>query len=502
MALLYRWAGKTFFLGIFAAFVAVVLGSSNAPLLRDYPDWVYQGALLAKTVTGHPVAGYALKHYPVPNSITTVGIALLTLAFGWVAAAKLWLGAYLALAAGTSLFAVATFGSRQALWWALPAMLFLGQGFWFGTISFNLGLCLLLVLACLLYRREDRAWQIGGIVLLCFFMHLIVYAAAGMMVLLAGMQQQRWRPVCISLGTLPLPIWYFAGRTLSHSNETQFGYSPSSHLAGAVLAAAVCLAVAWARPRSGLSRLLAPWLLGLWTVVVLAALLSTAIPAARLTARFESAVFLLRLKALVPFQLFGFVNIVYEPQSRPLRSGTLALLHPPLFFGLMGLSMVLGAAMLGALVRGLWVNRAAKDDQDEAGFLWDFGTLFALLYFVCPPNALGVISIDMRMAQLALAPTLFLFARNPSHIWRFMTLPLVLLAGVSLYQLAASQRAVYLPTRAVPLPPLLGGFAAVDPTSIADEYDRLRTGKLEGFIWTTGLFNQTGPWRHDQTSGR
>lgn len=124
MTLPYTKAGRVYFFLCFAAFVAVILGSSHPPLLRDYPDWVYQGVLLAKTRSGHPVAGYALKLYPVPNSITTLARALLTLAFGWMLAAKLWLVASFLVAAATTYFAAETFRCRGSLRWVLPGVLF------------------------------------------------------------------------------------------------------------------------------------------------------------------------------------------------------------------------------------------------------------------------------------------------------------------------------------------------------------------------------------------
>jgi hypothetical protein len=102
-------AGKIFFFASFLAFAVVVLSFPAPPILRDYPDWVYQGVLLAKALTGHPVAGYALKPYPVPNSMTTVGLGVLTVAFGWQLAAKLWVVVYLVLATVTSLYAGSVF---------------------------------------------------------------------------------------------------------------------------------------------------------------------------------------------------------------------------------------------------------------------------------------------------------------------------------------------------------------------------------------------------------
>lgn len=163
-------------------------------------------------------------------------------------------------------------------------------------------------------------------------MHLIVYAAAAIMVLLYCIQHQRWRLTFAGLTTLPLPLWYVAGRALSHSNETEFGYSPPSHLAVPALVAAVCIAIALLRPRRPLTRTAVPLILVLAPAVLLGAL-GLAMIQARHVARIPmSAIDLLRLKALTPFQLLEFINIVYEPNGRPLLSATVTLLHRSLFW--------------------------------------------------------------------------------------------------------------------------------------------------------------------------
>lgn len=167
----------------------------------------------------------------------------------------------------------------------------------------------------------------------------------------------------------------------------------------------------------------------------------------------------------------------------------------------MALTFAVGLSLFGAMYFKMFRYRAQPFEQD-ARFLRDFAALFGLLYFVCPPNALGVIGIDMRILQLALYPALFLFARRESLVLRAVCVPLVLLLGTSLYQFAASQKKAEIEVSDTRMPPQLGAFGAVDPTSIADEYDRLRTGKQEGFIWTTGIYSQTTAWKRIRTVGR
>ena len=83
--------GKLYLYGIFASYALVILLVHHAPLLQDYPDWVYQGVLFQHTLAGHTDPGYVLHHYPVPNSLTTVMLGLLNLLFGWQLTAKIWI---------------------------------------------------------------------------------------------------------------------------------------------------------------------------------------------------------------------------------------------------------------------------------------------------------------------------------------------------------------------------------------------------------------------------
>jgi|GEM_PF-3622504 len=499
--MLWNKAGKIFFVVSFLAFALVVLGSSEPPILRDYPDWVYQGVLLAKTLTGHPVSGYALRAYPVPNSITTVGLGLLTVLFGWVLAAKLWVVIYLAFAAWTSLYAGSVFAIKDGgLWWVLPAALFLGQLFWFGTISFNIGLCLLLLIACVLYRQQERAWMIAGLLVLCFFTHLIVYASAMVMVLLYSMQYRRWKLTYLGLGTLPLAIWYFAGRLLTHSNESEHGYAPASHIAVPCLVAIILLTTRFLTRGRPLQRVAGTALAALSVLTVGAAIVSALLPAAHLSARMLSNIFVLQLKALQPFMLFGFINISYAQVDERVFSASLHLLGGWLFLMLMALDCLAGALILGELLWRLMSRRCGSNakgrvNESATEFLWDFVTFFGLLYLFCPPNGLGVISIDMRLAQLGLAPALFLLARNKPSLLSYAAVPCALLMVASVFQFAVSQRQVHMPQTEMRLPPRLDYFSGVDPIVLLDQYDGLRSGQLDHEIFATGIFSETEPRR-------
>jgi hypothetical protein len=408
---------------------------------------------------------------------------------------------YLLFAAAVSLYAGSVFGVKDGgLWWVLPVTLFLGQLFWFGAISFNIGLCLLLVLACLLYRQQERHFVIAGLLLVCFFVHLIVYASAMVMVLLYCMQYRRWKLWYVGLATVPLVVWYFAGRLLTHSNESEHGYSPASHIAVPCLVALIVLAIGFFKRRRSIHRLAGPALVVLSALTLATALASALVPAADLSVRTLSNIFVLQLKALQPFMLFGFVNVSYVQVDERVFSASLHLLHTPVFVALMALDIFVGASILSDLAWMLFARQKRTEEETDANesaanFLWDFVTLFGLLYLFCPPNGLGVISLDMRLAQLGLVPALFLLARKKRTTLRYAAIPCSLLMISSVAQFWVSQGQVHMEQSQMHLPLIFDHFGGVDPIVLLPQYDALRAGQLNHPIFATGIFVQTPPPR-------
>jgi hypothetical protein len=105
-----------------------------------------------------------------------------------------------------------------------------------------------------------------------------------------------------------------------------------------------------------------------------------------------------------------------------------------------------------------------------------------------------VIAIDMRLAQTGLAPALFLLARRPKTMLRFASLPCALLLVSSLWQFGVSQHRVRLAETEMNLPYILDYFGAVDPIVSLTEYDTIRSGQLDHWIFPTGIFVET--YRH------
>ncbi len=202
--------------GVLGAYAVVVLAARNPPPFVDYPDWVYQGELLHRVLMGHPVAGYALKHYPVPNSTTSVGLGLLDTVLPWRWAAKVWVCLYLVLA-GVATWTLSGALGRRTEWRllvAMPGIVFVNLNFWYGHIGFEVGVCLVMLLLAMLVRGRSRA-AVGAMLVVIFFTHM--EACAGGLVMLAAWcaRGREWRRMWAAAPAVGLTAWYAAGRFLS-----------------------------------------------------------------------------------------------------------------------------------------------------------------------------------------------------------------------------------------------------------------------------------------------
>jgi hypothetical protein len=201
-----------YFIAVMLAYAVVVLTAKTPPHLLDYPDWVYQGVLFRGVIAGHPFPGYALKPYPVPNSLTTVGIGLLSTIFTWQVAGKLWICFYLALATFATLMlsrAFAPLHSRAIV--ALPAIVFLNLDFWYGHISFEIGLCLFMILVALVLRGA-RPVPIALLLVVIFFAHMEALACAILFILLWAVSSRQRMKLWTVAPALVLTLWYAVGR--------------------------------------------------------------------------------------------------------------------------------------------------------------------------------------------------------------------------------------------------------------------------------------------------
>lgn len=168
----------TFTLALTLVLVVCLLVVQPFPLLHDFPEWMYQGWLFHHLMGGTSEAisqQYVIADYPVPNSLSQVVMGGLNFLVTPVAAGRIWLLCYFALAA--------------ALWWhlyrrhgdslqqlLLTSVITLGPGFWNGYINFQFALLWFALYLVLDARRGSRSL---ALILPCsallFFSHAAVY---------------------------------------------------------------------------------------------------------------------------------------------------------------------------------------------------------------------------------------------------------------------------------------------------------------------------------------
>lgn len=288
-----------YFGAVMLAYAIILLtGRWPAPSV-DYPEWVYQGVIFHGALTGHPMAGYVLKHYPVPFSSTTGTIGVLNLIMSWQLAGKLFLCAYFALAAlGTWMLARGLRVESPLLLIAVPTTLFLNSEFWWGRINFEMGMCLVMILVALLLE-EARSAAIAAVLVVLFFVHMETCACAMLFLGLWVLSTKRWRYVWASVPTLLLCFWYAAARILGGNADAE------------------------SVPHS--------------------------------TFRFGSKLFFL-FKVNTYLKIFGYINAhgVHELSQSELIFGK------PLFLTLFVLYLLLAALCYCAIVRGAWRQRNTR----------------------------------------------------------------------------------------------------------------------------------------------
>ncbi len=193
--------------------------------LSDFPDWIYQGYVFSGFIRARPLAGFAVRSCPVPDTTLTVILGVLDLVFAPEAAGKIVLCLALILFAGGSiyLFKRAGISEHSPVMYA-PLVLMTGALFFGGQIAFLLGLGIFFVFSgYLIPRAGDRQCARFGIVaaLACalYFTHFLAYLAGGIVagILIVSRGDRRWR-IGIAAAFAPsvcLTAWYSVVRLTS-----------------------------------------------------------------------------------------------------------------------------------------------------------------------------------------------------------------------------------------------------------------------------------------------
>jgi hypothetical protein len=281
-----------YFAAIMLAYVLVILSAPMPPLFVDYPDWVYQGVLFRGVITGHSVSGYALKHYPVPNSATTIGLGLLDTLFSWHVSAKLWVCFYLILAGlATWLLGRPLRAMDGRMIVVLPAIVFLNLNFWYGHISFEIGMCLVMILIALT-MRGTRPSLLAAMLVILFFVHMEACACG---LLFAGLwvaQTRQWKRLWLMLPAFLLTGWYavarFSGGNVDGSSLVIANYRYGSKAFLIYKANTFCKTFGYVNARAGNGLSLSEAIFGK-ALFVLLAVLSIVIAAVSLIAIVRAA---------------------------------------------------------------------------------------------------------------------------------------------------------------------------------------------------------------------
>lgn len=424
----YLQAAEWYAAALFTLYAAILFGHSSMPALADFSDWTYEGILLRNHLLGIVDHAHILKHYPVPNSAVTIGIALFSLILPWKIAAKLWLCVIFAISFLSSKHMMWTCRGSAAIWLIIPSAVFLNINFWYGFVNFQLGLCWAILIASLLLRDEKREWIFGMLLVVAFFTHMIPFAFSALLILIYALQSGRLTLLWQFIPSCALSLWYLAGRFLvEHDADGKEGMVSTVHAFSAVF-----------------------WL----------------------------------YKANTILKSFGFINPATLDRSTGLR-----LLGGVPFIILLLVNLALCVSMIGILATSALSSfREKRLDR----FIWAAALVFVLVYLIAPGVALGVSDPGSRLLQTALAVILFLSIANGIRGRKILWLSaacscllaanaLFLFEGTAFSPRQDGTTVDYLPQKAVV-------FAHVDGHSREYLYDAIDHSDMRFSVWPTAMF--------------
>jgi hypothetical protein len=194
----------------------------------DYPAWLYQGLVFSRYLQKQAVPGYALKHYPIPNAISTVILGVLDLWFRAETSGKILLSLSVTLFVLGAIYLLAWRTERYAgeavcavsLGYALSAHVFRG----------NLNYVIAVGLMCLYLGYVSRRWSTANaatvlmsalFLILIFVAHLLPYVVAVVATFFIALVSDRptaaiKRTIIVSAPSLGLLAWYALARRAAH----------------------------------------------------------------------------------------------------------------------------------------------------------------------------------------------------------------------------------------------------------------------------------------------
>ncbi len=183
-----KYVGDVFLLGVIAHSFAVIVWVfwSRYPAVMDFTEWLYQAFLIYK---GWFVGDFIIREefylvaYPVPNSLSQIGMALLNFLGDPIFAGRTWLFLYLTVWALLFIF---IFRNNRNVKFVLPVLFFsivLGSSFWNGFINYQFSLLIFSTFLYITYITEKIensnmiivSMIICGYSVLIFFTHFTTF---------------------------------------------------------------------------------------------------------------------------------------------------------------------------------------------------------------------------------------------------------------------------------------------------------------------------------------
>jgi hypothetical protein len=427
----YMRVAEWYCVGLFVIYAVLLFSHHSMPALADFNDWTYEGVLLRNWLLREFDPVHVLKHYPVPNSAVTLGVAFFALLLPWQIAAKIWLCVVLAVSFFASKHMMHTCRGSAELWLIAPSAVFLNVSWWYGFINFQLGLGWVILISSLLLREEPREWLLGVLLVITFFTHMIPFAFACLLLLLYAVQTSRFRMLWQLVPSAALSLWYLIGRFVVAHN---------------------------ADGHSGMINTVRTFSMAFWAYKVNSWLKS-----------------------------FGFINPGTGDGSVGLR-----LLGAPLFIFLFVINALLCAAMAWCLAAT--VISAYREHKKER-FLLTAALVFVFFYLVAPGTTLGISDPGSRLLQTVLAVAIFLCRKSGKYdqrILRFAAGCSVLLAAAALFLF---QDTVFSPQKKAAsvsyLPHKIIVFAHVPEHDREYLYQAIENNDMKFAVWPTGMFLNT-----------
>jgi hypothetical protein len=241
----HRIVFRTTFAACVISALVSIWGHRFLPI-SDYPDWMFEGSVVAQILHGKTLPSYSFKHYPVPHAATVALLGLLDLAFPPEASGKLVLSLCVILIALSSTYLLSSLTTDTENPLVLVPLLFLLNTFFFwGELAYLFGLSVLFFYCGYLFRRVYRMepinwWLVGGASVAMYFCHFLPYATAILVTatfILAESRLDLIRPFVITFApSIGLTIWYAVERSSPKPQGPTWLFWTPHQLAGRWLA--------------------------------------------------------------------------------------------------------------------------------------------------------------------------------------------------------------------------------------------------------------------------